>query len=171
MGVIYLFGNTKMPHCFGQRARTRDLFSKPFRKHGVTPLNKLMTCFYKGEYVDVIADGAIQKGMPHKFYHGKTGQVFDVNKHAVGVVCNKRVGTRIIPKRLHIRVEHIRMSSSREAFRARVRANDAAKKEAKAAGKHVDIKRKAVQQRTASLVETSKTSIEFMNPIKFRELY
>merc|ERR1712110_747360 len=71
MGIIYLFGYTKMPHCFGQRARTRDLFSKPFRKHGITPLNKLLISYHKGEYVDVIADGAIQKGMPHKFYHGK----------------------------------------------------------------------------------------------------
>ena len=37
-------------------------------------------------------DGAIQKGMPFKFYHGKTGRVFNVTRHAVGVVVNKRVG-------------------------------------------------------------------------------
>merc|ERR1712166_779583 len=107
----YLFGYTKMPHCFGQRARTRDLFSKPFRKHGITPLSKLLVCYYKGEYVDVIADGAIQKGMPHKFYHGKTGQVFDVTKHAVGVIVNKRVGGRIVPKRIHVRIEHVKSHS------------------------------------------------------------
>lgn len=35
--------------------------------------------------------GAVQKGMPHKFYHGKTGKVFNVTKHAVGVIINKRV--------------------------------------------------------------------------------
>lgn len=29
--------------------------------------------------------------MPHKFYHGKTGKVFNVTKHAVGVIINKRV--------------------------------------------------------------------------------
>ena len=37
-------------------------------------------------------DGAIQKGMPFKFYHGKTGRVFNVTRHAVGVIVNKRVG-------------------------------------------------------------------------------
>merc|ERR1712224_56376 len=171
MGIIYLFGYTKMPHCFGQRARTRDLFAKPFRRHGVTPLNKLLTNYYKGEYVDVIADGAIQKGMPHKFYHGKTGQVFDVTKHAVGVIVNKRVGNRIIPKRIHVRIEHVRKSQSREAFRDRVRQNDAAKREAKAKGEHINTKRIPVMPREAHVVEVKDGHIEFVNPIKFRELY
>ena len=160
-----------MPHCFGLRARTRDLFCKGFRKHGVTPLSKYLISYKKGDYVDVIADGAIQRGMPHKFYHGKTGKIFDVTKSSVGVIVNKRVGNRIIPKRIHVRVEHVRMSSCREAFKARVRANDKAKRDAKAAGKRVDIKRVNVQPREQTVVDTSKTSIEFMNPVKFRELY
>ena len=160
-----------MPHCFGLRARTRDLFSKAFRKHGTIPLSKYLVSYRKGDYVDVLADGSIQRGMPHKFYHGKTGRIWDVTKHAVGVVVNKRVGPRIIPKRIHVRVEHVRMSSCREAFKARVRANDQAKRDAKAAGKRVDIKRQNTKPRDASVVDSSKTSIEFMNPIKFRELY
>ena len=134
-----------MPHCFGLRARTRDLFCKGFRKHGVTPLSKYLTVYKKGDFVDIIADGAIQRGMPHKFYHGKTGKVFNVTKHAVGVVVNKRVGNRIIPKRIHVRIEHCRQSLSREAFKDRVRKNDQAKREAKAADSRVDIKRKPVQ--------------------------
>ena len=36
-------------------------------------------------------DGAFQKGMPHKFYHGKTGRVFNVTKRAVGVIINKQI--------------------------------------------------------------------------------
>merc|ERR1711939_688826 len=108
---------------------------------------------HKGEYVDVIADGAIQKGMPHKYYHGKTGQVFDITKHSVGVVVNKRVGGRIIPKRIHVRVEHVRKSQSREAFRERVRKNDAAKREAKAAGTRVNTKRMPRMPREAHVVE------------------
>ena len=160
-----------MPHCFGLRARTRDLFCKGFRKHGVTPLSKYLVSYKKDDFVDIIADGAIQRGMPHKYYHGKTGKVFNVTKHAVGIICNKRVGNRIIPKRLHVRVEHVRMSSCREAFKARVRDNDAKKREAKAANKHVNIKRVNVQPRESHVVDVSKTKIEFMNPEKFRELY
>ena len=160
-----------MPHCFGLRARTRDLFCKGFRKHGVTPLSKYLTVYKKGDFVDIIADGAIQRGMPHKFYHGKTGKVFNVTKHALGVVVNKRVGNRIIPKRIHVRVEHARQSLSREGFKDRVRKNDQAKRDAKAAGSRVDVKRVNVQPRAASVVTVADTSIEYMNPIKFRELY
>ena len=160
-----------MPHCFGLRARTRDLFSKAFRKHGTIPLSKYLISYRKGDYVDIIADGSIQRGMPHKFYHGKTGRVFNVTTHALGVIVNKRVGNRIIPKRIHVRVEHVRMSNSREAFKERVRDNDKRKKEAKANGTRVDIKRQPVQQRGSQLIESTEDDIEFMNPVKFRELY
>jgi len=30
--------------------------------------------------------GAVQKGMPYKVYHGKTGIVYNVTKNAVGVI-------------------------------------------------------------------------------------
>merc|ERR1719473_1567195 len=150
-----------MPHCFGQRARTRDLFAKPYRRHGPTALNRLLLSYHRGEYVDVIADGSVQKGIPHKFYHGKTGKVFDVTKHALGVIINKRVGGRIIPKRIHVRVEHVRKSQSREAFRQRVRANDAAKREAKASGTHVNTKRVPKMPREAHVVECKE--IEYVN--------
>lgn len=160
-----------MPHCFGLRARTRDLFSKAYKKHGTIPLSRYLINYKKGDYVDVIADGSVTKGMPHKFYHGKTGRVFDVTKHALGVIVNKRVGNRIIPKRLHVRIEHVRKSQCREAFRERVRKNDALKREAKARGEKVNTKRIPVQPRGEHVIDVSKTSIEFMNPIKFRELY
>ena len=126
-----------MPHAFGLRARTRDLFSKSFRKHGTIGLSKYLINYKKGDYVDIIADGSIHGGMPHKFYHGKTGRVFDVTTHSVGVICNKRVNTRIVPKRIHLRIEHVRLSQSREAFVNRCRDNDAKKREAKKTGERV----------------------------------
>jgi len=30
--------------------------------------------------------------MPYKFYHGKTGRVYNVTRRAVGVVVNKQLG-------------------------------------------------------------------------------
>jgi len=42
-------------------------------------------------YASVQGNGAFQKGMPYKFYHGKTGRVFNVTKSAVGVIVNKQV--------------------------------------------------------------------------------
>ncbi|KAM2685405.1 hypothetical protein EV1_046778 [Malus domestica] len=43
------------------------------------------------------------RGMPHKFYHGRTGRVWNVTKRAVGVEINKQVGNRIIRKMIHVR--------------------------------------------------------------------
>ena len=97
-----------MVHSHGVRARTRDLFAKDFKKHGAVPFSKYFTIFKVGDYVDVIADGSVHKGMPHKFYHGKTGRVFNVTAHAVGVIVNKSHNGRIIPKRIHVRIEHVR---------------------------------------------------------------
>ncbi|OVA06851.1 Ribosomal protein L21e [Macleaya cordata] len=64
-----------MPAGHGLRSRTRDLFFRPFRKNG---------------YVDIKVNGAIHKGMPHKFYHGRTGKVWNVTKRAIDVEVNKQ---------------------------------------------------------------------------------
>ena len=130
-----------MPHCYGYRARTRDLFSKGFRKHGGVHLSRILTSYRKGDYVDVVADGSIHKGMPHKFYHGKTGKVFDINQKAIGVIINKFHRGRILPKKIHVRIEHVRKSMCREAFKQRVRENDAKKIEAKKNNQKVFTKR------------------------------
>merc|ERR1712167_321591 len=137
----------KMVHSFGVRARTRDLFSKPYKTHGAVPFSRYFCNYRVGDYVDVIVDGSIHKGMPHKYYHGKTGRVYNVTGHAVGVIVNKSHNGRIIPKRICVRIEHVRKSQSRLAFVARVKANDKLKVEAKARGEKVITKKIPVQPR------------------------
>jgi large subunit ribosomal protein L21e len=92
-----------------------------------------------GDYVDIVANAAIHEGMPHKFYHGRTGIVFNVAKRAVGVEVNKVVRNRVEKKRVNIRIEHIRRSTCREDFVKRVKSNDKTKRDAKLAGKRVPI--------------------------------
>uniref|UniRef100_A0A8D2DDB0 60S ribosomal protein L21 n=1 Tax=Sciurus vulgaris TaxID=55149 RepID=A0A8D2DDB0_SCIVU len=75
----------------GKRRGTRYMFSRPFRKHGVVPLATYMRIYKKGDIVDIKGMGTVQKGMPHKCYHGKTGRVYNVTQHAVGIVVNKQV--------------------------------------------------------------------------------
>lgn len=41
--------------------------------------------------MDIKANAAIQKGMPYKGYHGRTGVVFNVSKRALTVTVNKLV--------------------------------------------------------------------------------
>merc|ERR1711905_36667 len=98
--------------------------------------------------------GAFQKGMPHKAYHGKTGRVFNVSKHAVGVVVNKRVKGKILPKRISVRIEHVKHSQCRKDFLDRVHANEVKKTEAKETGVVVECRRSATQPRTAHIVST-----------------
>lgn len=77
--------------------------------------------------------------MPHKFYHGKTGVVWNVTKRAVGVELLKQVNGRYIKKRLHVRVEHVKPSRCREEFLRRCKDNDEKKHAAKVAGTPVPI--------------------------------
>ena len=82
-------------------------------------------------FVFLKGNGAIQKGMPHKFYHGKTGRVFNVTAHAVGVCVNKQVRNRIIEKRINVRIEHVKHSNSRLDFLNRLKRIELLKKDAK----------------------------------------
>ena len=94
-----------MPHSFGSRARTRDMFSRPFRQRGMIKMSTYMTQYKLGDYVDIKCNPAQVKGMPFKHYHGRTGQVYNVTKRAVGVRVAKQVNGRIINKHLNVRVE------------------------------------------------------------------
>ena len=106
--------------------------------------------------------------MPHKSYHGKTGRVFNVSKHAVGVIVNKRVKGRILPKRVSVRIEHIKHSTCRQDFLDRVKTNEQMKKEAKAAGKDApDCKRHAKAPLTAHVVKTEGNEPQFLAPIPY----
>lgn len=93
-----------MTHSYGQRRKTRHKFSKGFKQCGSVHISRNLTKYKIGDYVDVVVDGAIHKGMPYKYYHGRTGKVFNVNPRSIGVIVNKQVRNRIIPKRIHARV-------------------------------------------------------------------
>lgn len=80
-----------MPAGHGLRSRTRDSFSRPFRKKGTIALTTYLRTYHIGDYVDIRVNGAVHKGMPHKFYHGRTGRVWNVTKRAIGVEVNKQV--------------------------------------------------------------------------------
>ncbi|XP_054356327.1 large ribosomal subunit protein eL21-like [Pongo pygmaeus] len=123
------------------------MFSRPFRKHGVVPLATYMRIYKKGDIVDIKGMGTVQKGMPtvqkgmpHKCYHGKTGRVYNVTQHAVGIVVNKQVKGKILAKRINVCIEHIKHSKSRDSFLKCVKENDQKKTEAKEKGTWVQLK-------------------------------
>jgi large subunit ribosomal protein L21e len=51
-------------------------------------------------------------------------KVFNVNPRAIGVRLFKVVGNHYQEKRIHVRVEHLQKSRTREAFKERIKEND-----------------------------------------------
>ncbi|RSL64431.1 60S ribosomal protein L21-A [Fusarium sp. AF-6] len=156
-----------MGHSYGKRAGTRYAFSRDFRKKGMIALNTYLRTYRVGDIVDVKANGAVQKGMPYKVYHGKTGVVYNVTKSAVGIIVYKKVKHRYLEKRINIKVEHIQPSRSREDFLKRVKANAEAKKQAKADGVPVSVKRQPAGPRDAQTVSLTDNPPETLTPLPY----
>merc|ERR1712222_249812 len=135
---------------------------KGFRKNGVVPLNRYMKLYKVGDYVDIKVDGAIHKGMPHKFYQGRTG-----------VVVNKLVNGRIMKKRVNIRVEHVHPSKCRVDFLNRVRDNENHKRAVRSKkAQHKALKRLPRQPRGGVIVkpkrtDDSPTGPTYLNPEQY----
>jgi large subunit ribosomal protein L21e len=145
------------------------MFTRGFRQNGMPNLSTYLVNYKLGQYVDIKANTAIQKGMPHKFYHGRTGRVFNVTPHAVGVIVNKKVGGRIIAKRVHVRVEHVVASRCREEFLNRVKSNDAAKIQAKKDGKKIVCKRNPKMPKVGFTVK--KAEVLTRAPVPYDPIY
>merc|ERR1712050_548249 len=111
------------------------------RTKGEPGLSRYLVNFKRGDYVDIVVDSSIQKGMPYSFYHGRSGVVFNVNRNAIGVEMTKVVGNRQLRKRIHVRCEHVRKSRCNESFLKRVKENDQKKRDAKLQGKSINVKR------------------------------
>ncbi|KAJ5970624.1 Ribosomal protein L21e [Penicillium vulpinum] len=156
-----------MPHSYGLRAGTRYAFARGFKEAGMIRLSTYMKTYRVGDIVDLKVNGAVQKGMPHKVYHGKTGVVYNVTKSAVGVILYKKVDNRYLEKRISVRIEHVQHSRSREDFIKRVKENAIKKREAKEKGVHVHLKRQAVGPREAHFVKQAGNHPETVVPIAY----
>ncbi|KAG5639664.1 hypothetical protein H0H81_008825 [Sphagnurus paluster] len=174
-----------MPHSFGYRARTRHMFKRGFKESGPTKLSTFLVNYHVGDIVDIKANASQQKGMPHKYYHGRTGIVYNVTPSAVGVIVYKVVGNRYIEKRVNLRVEHVRHSKCRQEFLDRVKSNHDAHAAAKAKGgesalsslpcyqltiyiaERINLRRIPVQPREARTVSTAQNEPQTMVPVPY----
>jgi len=64
-----------MAHHNGPRKKTRYKFKKDLRKRGIVPVTSLIQRFDIGQKVHVVVEPSIQKGMPHRRFHGMTGTI------------------------------------------------------------------------------------------------
>jgi large subunit ribosomal protein L21e len=118
----------------GKRSNTRNSYSRAFKKHGQEHSSTYIRTFKLGEYVDITANSSIQRGLPYKFYHGKTGKIFSITKSSAGVKVEKKVGNKKITKRLNIRLEHLIKSKTRIKFHEKLRSRDAIRRVATTKG-------------------------------------
>ncbi|XP_061412540.1 LOW QUALITY PROTEIN: large ribosomal subunit protein eL21-like [Lethenteron reissneri] len=151
----------------GKRQGTRYMFARSFHKHGPIPLSTYMKIYKKGDIVDIKGTGTVQQGMPHKCYHGKTGRVFNITQHAVGIIVNKQVKGKVLAKRINVHIEHVNHSKSRDSFLKRVKENELKKDKAKLAGEWVTLKRQPAQPRVAHFVSTKNNTPELLEPIPY----
>lgn len=148
----------------GKRANTRDLFRKGHRSGGRANLSTYLNTYKTGEFVDIRIDSGTQKGMPGKFYQGRTGRVFNVSRTAVGVEVTKTLRQGImINKRFHVRLEHLKKSRCNEDYLKRVRDREIDARAATARGEKYTVeKRKPVQPSEAHVVDAA--SMELVEP-------
>jgi len=158
-----------LPHSFGYRARTRHMFKRGFKNHGPVKLSTYLITYRVGDIVDIKANAAQQKGMPHKYYHGRTGIVYNVTPNAVGVIVYKVVGNRYIEKRVNLRVEHVKHSACRQEFLDRVQSNHAAHVKAKEAGERgaSGLRRIHTLPREAHTVSSDKNAAQTITPLPY----
>jgi ribosomal protein L21E len=67
---------------------------------GVVPLATYVQIYANDAIANIKGMSIVQKGMPLRCYHGKTGRVHTVTQHAVDTAVNRQVQTKILAKRL-----------------------------------------------------------------------
>ena len=87
----------------GYRSGTRRLFKKEPRERGKMKLSKLLYEYQPGSQVVVKIDSSVQKGMPHRRYHGRVGTV--VNKRGRSYVVSVSQGDAV--REIIVRPEHL----------------------------------------------------------------
>lgn len=75
--------------------------------------------------------------------------------------------TRIIPKKINVRIEHVHHSKCRQDFVTRVKDNDARRKAARESGHMVELKRHPVEPRKAHFVKTAKNKPQLVEPLAY----
>jgi large subunit ribosomal protein L21e len=85
-----------MAHHNGPRKKTRYKFKKELRRRGLPPVTYVIQKFEIGEKVHIVCDSSIQKGMPHRRFHGKTGTVLGQRGRAWMLVVNDGNAEKIV---------------------------------------------------------------------------
>jgi len=87
----------------GYHTGARGILKKKPREKGKPKLIKLLTKYEPGSKVIIKMDSSVQKGMPHKRFHGKIGTVIERRRR--GYVVSVPSGDAV--KEIVVRSEHL----------------------------------------------------------------
>ena len=87
----------------GFRSGSRRLMTKEPRERGKLSLSKLLHEYQPGTQVVVKIEPSVQKGMPHRRYHGRVGTV--LNKRGRSYVVSVSQGDAL--REIIVRPEHL----------------------------------------------------------------
>jgi len=87
----------------GYRAKTRKLLRKKPRERGKIKIGRLLCNYKPGDSVVIKIDPSVQKGMPHRRYHGRVGTV--VGKRGRSYIVSVTQGDAF--KEIVVRPEHL----------------------------------------------------------------
>jgi large subunit ribosomal protein L21e len=87
----------------GYRSGARHLLRKEPREHGKIKLSRLLQEYQPGSRVVVKIDPSVQKGMPHRRFHGKVGTVTEKRGRSYVLIVSQ--GDAV--KQIIVRPEHL----------------------------------------------------------------
>lgn len=87
----------------GYRAGTRRLLKKNPRERGKVKISKLLHEYQPGNNIVVKIDPSVQKGMPHRRFHGQIGTIVEKRGRSYVVSVNQGDAT----KEIVVRPEHL----------------------------------------------------------------
>ncbi|MHA2202824.1 MAG: 50S ribosomal protein L21e [Candidatus Hodarchaeales archaeon] len=90
----------------GLNFRTRKIFSKHPRKRGLPSLSRTLTNYEVNSKVNIVIEPSVQKGRPHRRFHGKTGIVLEKRGQAYLIqVSDGKSFKKIIARPEHLKAQ------------------------------------------------------------------
>ena len=90
----------------GTNFRTRRIFSKHPRKRGLPSLSHTLSEYEVNSKVNIIIEPSIQKGRPHRRFHGKTGTILEKRGQSYLVqVTDGRAQKKVIARPEHLKAQ------------------------------------------------------------------
>ena len=97
-------GDTMATRTHGTRQGTRSILKKKKTQKGRLFINRALHPYKEGDKVSIVLDGAEQRGMPHRRFHGLTGTIVKPQGNAFVVsVVQGNMAKSVVARPEHLR--------------------------------------------------------------------